>query len=524
VTSGGILVLSDRATPAGARSGSAGTQLASEVVRDLDTCVARLRQRGSRIALVVVDRGWPRPLSAVRQLRDADASVGVAVAVAADEAEAMRSRLAFLPDAGEVAVVDADVPPEELGTRLLGLSGSAHRRQRVRGALDAMNRDLAVGRPEPSGPARSAVSEHYLAALVRHAADTIVSVDPSRRVVTVNEAGRQAWGLDPEEVEGRAIDELLAADDPGRLHALLAGAEDGPAQVDHELPLRLASGRELLLSATAAAVRDDAGALAGLVIIARDITAERRAEQRLRALQKAESLAALASGVAHDFNNLLVIIQGWTEVAAATPERTELVTGALEHIQVATRQAADLARAMLAYGGRGHIEPQLLRLAALLTDLRPLLAASVPVRIGLYLDVSTDAEVRADPTQLRQVVLNLVGNAAEAIGEGDGTIRLRTGVEDVGVTDLEGEGGVHAQGEPPAPGRYAVVEVTDTGPGIAPDHLGRLFDPFFTTRFTGRGLGLAASLGIARAHGGTIVVRSTPGAGACFRVLLPLDR
>jgi PAS domain S-box-containing protein len=519
VTSGGILVLSDPASPAGRGSGPLDADLGSELVVDLGTCIARLRERDRAVVLVVIDRSWPRPLSTVRQLRDVDPSVGLALAVAAEETAAMRSRLAFLPDAGDVVVVDADAPAHELRERLLGLSGSAHRRRQVRGALDAMNRDLAAAdRTRPTEPAASAVSEHYLAALVRHAADTIVSIDPSRHIVTINEAGRRTWGLDPDEVEGRRIDEVLAADDPGRLHELLAGAEDGPAQVDHELPLHLASGRELLLSATAAAIRDDAGALAGLVIIARDITAERRAEQRLRALQKAESLATLASGVAHDFNNLLVSIQGWAAVAAAAPERTELVGGALEHIQAATRQAADLARAMLAYGGRGHIEPEPLRLSALLADLRPLLTATVPPKIALRLDVSEDAEVRADPTQLRQVVLNLVGNAAEAIGDASGSIRLRTGLEQV-----EERGVDTPDGALPA-GGYAIIEVTDTGPGIDPGHLDRLFDPFFTTRFTGRGLGLAASQGIAHAHGGAIVVRSTPGAGACFRVLLPLDR
>jgi PAS domain S-box-containing protein len=479
-----------------------------EPVAELEECLARLGADTRRAGLVVIDPAWPQPLAAVREIRRVDPDVGLAVATAAADLASMRSRLAFLPDAGEVSVVASDLPPRRLRGQLEELTTAVRRRQRVRRALDAINRDLAH-EPPPVAPTASSVSEHYLAALVRHAADTIVSVDPDGRLVTVNDAGQRTLGVDPVAAEGRPLDDLLASDDPGVLGEMLRGAM-GDVQVAEEVPVRLADGTHLVLSATAAPVVDDAGSLAGLVLIARDVTAERQAEQRLQALQKAETLATLASGVAHDFNNLLVQVQGWSDLAAEDPTDTGMVAEALEHIGQATRQASELARAMLAYGGRGRFEVEPVRLGRLIADLRPLLAATVPPKIRLELDLDLDPEVRADATQLRQVVLNLVTNAAEAIGEREGTISIRTAT----VTVEQGSGSA------PSDGRYAVIEVVDDGPGVGPGHEDRVFDPFYTTKFTGRGLGLAASQGIARAHGGGITLDSRPGEGARFRVHL----
>jgi two-component system, cell cycle sensor histidine kinase and response regulator CckA len=174
---------------------------------------------------------------------------------------------------------------------------------------------------------------------------------------------------------------------------------------------------------------------------------------------------------------------------------------------------------MLAYGGRGQFEPEQVDLARLVADLRPLLLASVPAKVEVEVETGAPTVVRADPTQLRQVALNLVINAAEATGDATGTIHLRTGIEALehGPVDHDGHRLLGS-------GTYAFLEVEDTGPGIEPELHERLFDPFYTTKFTGRGLGLAASQGIARAHGGLITVHSRPGAGARFRVHLPASR
>jgi PAS domain S-box-containing protein len=520
--------------PSGGLADLAARAAGYEVVADVEACLARLDTGAivgrtpstspldPGVSLVAVDASWLRPLSVVRRLRAAGHALPVALVVPAEDVEAARATLALLPDAGEVTVVP--VADGDLHRRLEQVARSSRHQQKLRGALDAMNRELAGGSRPSEGLGPSGVSAHYLAALVRHAADAIVALDGRGRVVTINAAAERALRLPADEVEGRAIDDLLGDEDPGELSALLAAAAAGTEQIRHDLPVSLRDGRRTLLSATAAAIHDDTGALAGIALIARDVTAEREAEQQLRELQKAESLATLASGVAHDFNNLLVQIQGWTDLARQSPDDHTLVTDALDNIVIATRQAADLSRAMLVYGGRGRFEAQQLDLAVLLTELRPLLVASVPAKIELRLETTTRAEVRADPTQLRQIVLNLVVNATEAIGDARGTIVVRT--DETTLATPSGSGADRSVDAsvpgPLAAGRYGVIEVGDSGPGIDPDHRPRLFDPFFTTKFTGRGLGLAASQGIARASGGIITVDDAAEGGARFRVHLPV--
>ncbi|MEX1178763.1 MAG: ATP-binding protein [Nitriliruptor sp.] len=489
-----------------------------QMVADLDQCLTELRSGDRRVSLVVLGPGLSRPLSAARRIRDLDAEVGLVFAVAAGEVATMRSRLALVPRAaGTASVVAFDDGIEALRRELADSATSSRRRQRLRRALDTINLDLAGSRVDTDPGRPSGVSERYLAALVRHAADTILAIDPEGRVVTINDAGQRTFGLDPEGVEGKFVGDLLADHDAGGLLELLTAAEDGQARIDEELPLLLRDGRELLVSATAAPIRDDLGTPVGTVLIARDVTVERRAEERLRALQKAESLATLASGVAHDFNNLLVQVQGWAELARDDPHDTELVSEALDRISAAAGGAAELARAMLAYGGRGNFTLERLELAHLIAELRSLLTSSVPAKIQFETDLTAVPAIRADPTQIRQVILNLVSNASEAIGDRTGTIFLRTGTEEIGGGD-----GDQQRRHRLSPGPYAIIEVEDTGPGIGADIQDRLFDPFFTTKFAGRGLGLAASQGIARAHGGVITVDGRPGEGARFRVHLPV--
>jgi two-component system, cell cycle sensor histidine kinase and response regulator CckA len=516
---GRVLVLGE---PSGSLAELAAQDSVGLVV-DVDRCLAELRTAEPPVELVVIDPSWPRPLASARRIRRDHARVGLAIAVASDEVKATQARLAFLPDVDDVSVVDMGTGAAELQEALAELIGSSQQRRRVRSALDEINRDLAEGGPARAAVNRStSVSEHYLAALVRHAADTVLSLDPDGRIVTVNEAGERTLGIEAATVEGLPFRELLAEDDTGRLLRLLEDAAAGEAQVDDQLPLNLSHGRQLVLSATAAPVRDDVGILVGLVVIARDVTSERQAERRLRALQKAESLATLATGVAHDFNNLLVQAHGWAELARDDPEDAELVSSALVNILEATGRAAELARSMLAYGGRGRFESTQLRPAGLISDLMPLLVSSVPAKVRLELDLDDDPEVRGDPTQLRQVVLNLVTNAAEAIGDRTGTISIRTHTATQRPHASHDEASTLDQGSRvDADPAYAIIEVEDTGPGIEPDLEERLFDPFFTTKFTGRGLGLAASQGIAHAHGGVITVDGRPGRGARFRVYLP---
>ncbi len=266
------------------------------------------------------------------------------------------------------------------------------------------------------------------------------------------------------------------------------------------------------------------GRPAGLTV-ATDITARRRAEAERRQLeeriadtQRMESLAVLAGGVAHDFNNLLVGILGnadlcLMELPPEAPSRTYL-----KGIELSARRAADLAQQMLAYSGKGRFVIDRLELDTLIQEISHLMEASISKKIVLKYDFADNVlPITGDATQIRQVVMNLITNASEAIGDRSGVITISTGTSELGPKDrpkllLDDE---------IEPGLYSYFEVRDTGSGMDDFTRRRIFDPFFTTKFTGRGLGLAAVLGIVRGHQGLITVSSQPGKGSTFRVLLP---
>ena len=258
----------------------------------------------------------------------------------------------------------------------------------------------------------------------------------------------------------------------------------------------------------------------------RDITDLRRAEAERRALevkmwqaQKLESLGVMAGGIAHDFNNLLMAILGHASLAqekGATPAQTG---ESLREIECAARRAAELCRQMLAYAGRGQFVEEPVQLSALVAESVRLLRVSIAKNAILHCELAEDLPcIVADPGQLRQVVMNLVINASEALGAGEGSIRVATGTMQCDRDYLSG--GIAS--EPATPGPYVFLEVADSGCGMDAATLGRIFEPFFSTKFTGRGLGLASVLGIVRQHRGVMKVTSAPAQGTVFRVLFPL--
>lgn len=495
------------------------TEMATQVtvVTDLEVALRRLADDDRTADLVAVAATWLQPLTAARRIRRVS-RVPIALLVPEARMPMARTRLALAPDVSNAVVVAADLPTEALATALTEAAASAASRSRLRDALDTINRDVLGPRPAlpPDAPA-TMVSNPYLAALVDHAPDVILSVDPTGRVVSLNGFGETVLRTTSQEAEGRLLADVLVGTAGTDTDDLLAAAGDEEGHVRREL--RVAVGDDVvLLSVTAAAMHEPSGELLGYVIIGRDITRERQSEERLRHLQRAESLATLAGGVAHDFNNLLVGMQGWASIARSSPGDVDLVDHALGQIMEASTRAAELARAMLAYSGRGSVELSDVDLDELVRGMTRLLRSSVSPKTRLELQLAEDLDrVRADASQLRQVLMNLVINAAEAIGEKSGTITVGTGSVFVG-------GGRRADRTSAnlSPGPYVTIWVTDDGPGIAEEVLERIFEPFFSTKFAGRGLGLAASAGIMAAHGGAIEVEGRPGAGACFRMLLPL--
>ncbi len=245
----------------------------------------------------------------------------------------------------------------------------------------------------------------------------------------------------------------------------------------------------------------------------------RHAEGVLHGAQKMESLGVLAGGIAHDFNNLLVAILGHADLAARELPRGSPLATRIEQIAVAATRAAELTSQMLVYAGKGKLIAQAIDLSGLVDEISRLLGAALSKKTRVEFQLADDLpRIEGDAGQLRQVAMNLLTNASEAFEGREGVVSIRTGSVDADRTALSGM----LLGEELPEGRYAFIEVEDRGAGMEPETLSRIFDPFFTTKFAGRGLGLAATLGIVRSHRGAIRVDSEKGRGTLFRVLLPV--
>jgi nitrogen-specific signal transduction histidine kinase/CheY-like chemotaxis protein len=239
-------------------------------------------------------------------------------------------------------------------------------------------------------------------------------------------------------------------------------------------------------------------------------------EEQLRHAQKLESLGVLAGGVAHDFNNLLTGILGNASLALEVLAPPEPARTMLHDVIRASERAADLTRQLLAYAGKGQFVIQRVHLSELVRDIADLIRSSIPRLVELRMELSPNLPpIDGDASQIQQLVMNLVLNAGEAIGNSHGTVLVRTAPFDVD------ERGSSRNGNDLPPGRYVMLEVEDTGCGMEERTVAHIFDPFYTTKFTGRGLGLAAAQGIVRAHKGSIRVISAPNIGSTFRILLP---
>jgi PAS domain S-box-containing protein len=256
-----------------------------------------------------------------------------------------------------------------------------------------------------------------------------------------------------------------------------------------------------ILAITIDPILDDSGTPTGAVQIVSDITEERRLEEQFRESQKLETIGTLAAGVAHDFNNLLTSMMGNASLVIAELPEDSPHRERLEDVVRSSQRAADLTRQLLAYSGKARHVMQRVGLSDLVWRIRNLIESAVPKNIVLQMSLAPGLPaIEADTNQVQQIVLNLVSNAVEAIGEeAPGSLEIAAGVE----------------------GGSVYLEVRDSGCGMDAQTRARMFDPFFTTKFTGRGLGLAAVAGIARTHKATIDVTSSPGQGTTIRVSFP---
>jgi len=290
-------------------------------------------------------------------------------------------------------------------------------------------------------------------------------------------------------------------------------------------PLTLADGRSIWIETTKVPLQDGPGKVIGILGTWQDVTERKRlAEERqrfetqLQHTQKLESLGVLAGGIAHDFNNLLTSVLGFADLALLELPREST---ARDHIAAAAdgaRRAAELTNQMLAYSGKGRFVVETLDVSAIVENLTRLLQITISKKCAVKFNLAPDLPlIEADAAQVRQIVMNLIINASEAIGDHSGAIAVTTGVMHCDRAYLSKtylDDNLEA-------GEYVFIEVADTGIGMSEETQARIFDPFFTTKFTGRGLGLSAVLGIVRGHKGALKCYSELSKGTTFKVLFP---
>ena len=403
------------------------------------------------------------------------------------------------------------------------------------------------------------------------APDAYVVTNLAGIIIEANRSTARLFGIAPQYLPGKALAAYVVTDDRARFRAVL----NHPAAVPDTAPtvafrLRTRNGVRLYCELTYSVVHGPDERPAGFRWLIRDVTEQERLAQEIRSLnaqlesrvaertadlrtaqqlsddllrreqaarraaeaseahsrhvQKLESIGVLAGGIAHDFNNLLHVVLGNADIALSRLPRRSPAREPLEEVVRATIRAADLTRQMLAYSGKGAFVVRHLDLSTEVRDMATLLRTAISKRASLVweLDDSLPA-INADATQIRQIVMNLITNASDALKDTEGTITLRTGsiprseLSDPNLgAPVELEDAVADDQE-----LFVFLEVADSGAGMTGETLQRIFDPFFSTKFAGRGLGLAAVMGIVRSHQGLIRIRTAPEQGTSFRILFP---
>ncbi|HUB32291.1 MAG TPA: PAS domain S-box protein [Bryobacteraceae bacterium] len=364
-----------------------------------------------------------------------------------------------------------------------------------------------------------ATSVEEQANLLDLAHDGIMAMNMDGAIEFWNRGAEDMYGWTKQEALGRNVHELLGTDLPlplARVEEILRTEGEWSGELKH----RSRTGRELEVWSRWVLRKHD-GIPSGWLEVTRDVTERKRLEAHLRDAQKLESLGVLAGGIAHDFNNLLVGILGNVSLAQERIDPSSDLAPLLQEAADASERAAFLTRQMLAYAGKGHMFVSPVDLSRVVRDAMILVRGSIPQNVDVELDLGDRLPcVQGDALQLQQVAMNLMLNAAEAVGGERGRVTVRTGVQE--IDDRAAQEVAYDVGKP-APGRYATLEVEDCGPGIEASVRPNIFDPFYTTKFTGRGLGLAAVAGIVRALKGAIRVQSSPGQPTSFLVLFPAE-
>ncbi len=366
---------------------------------------------------------------------------------------------------------------------------------------------------------------HMLERAVEQSIDGIAVADLQGGMQFINEAWARMHGYEVFELLGYDLtifhtpEQMNDQVEPLMEKVKREGAHQ--AEIEH----RRRGGGSFPTWQTATFLQDPEGGPAGFIFIARDLTERqkaeeerRRLEEKLRLAEKLESLGSLAGGVAHDYNNMLTGVLGNVSLALQEVPHDSDLRQRLRQIEASAERAAELTDQLLAYAGEEQQKSLLIQLNDLIRDQRPAFDRSVQdkAKLEIHLKKGLPA-MEGDPSQIKQAISNLLANASDSLDGGEGLIMLRTSVVNAKKSYFEGASLEPEQGE----GRYVFFEVSDTGKGMDEDTRARMFEPFFSTKSSGRGMGLAAVLGIVRAHEGAIKVFSQPGRGSTVEVLFP---
>lgn len=356
--------------------------------------------------------------------------------------------------------------------------------------------------------------------------DIIYTHDMEGYFTSLNRTGEKISGYSREEALRLKVFDIIAPEfREEAARRIRQKMEKGAEFTRYEVEIFSKSGKRIPLEINSKILTVDDRPV-GILGIARDITERREAEKERKRLeqqilqaQKMEGLGVLAGGIVHDFNNLLVGVLGNTGLALRRLPKDSPVYEYLKRIEQAAQQAAELTGKMLAYSGRNAFMARPVDLSRIVRETEPLLRAGISKEVDLEFDLPENLQkFYGDASQIHQLIVNLVTNAAEALEGKPGKVRIRTYPFSVTPDYLEQ---VFFR-ENAEPGPYVGLEISDTGRGIPPDQINRIFDPFFSTRFSGRGLGLPVVLGIVRGHKGIIHLYSEPGIGTTFKILFPV--
>jgi two-component system, cell cycle sensor histidine kinase and response regulator CckA len=364
-------------------------------------------------------------------------------------------------------------------------------------------------------------SEQWFSTTLKSIGDAVITTDIGHRITFMNPVAETLTGWSQAEAAEHPLEEVfrIAREDdraPVENPIGRAVAESGMKSVSEHSILTSRTGAEIPIDNSAAPIRNEKGTITGAVLVFRDITEHRKLEKQLRQAQKMEAVGTLAGGVAHDFNNLLTAIRGSVDIAMLGIKPSDPIHQDLKEIQISAERASDLIRQLLMFSRNQPLEFSFLSLNRIVENLLKLLHRLIGEDIGI--STSMDPElwsIRADRVTIEQVILNLAINARDAMPNG-GKVSIRT--ENVTVQEA------YCQSVPEAkPGQYVRMSVTDTGTGMDPGVVQRIFEPFFSTKGPGKGTGLGLSVvyGIVQQHGGWINVYSEPGQGTTFKIYFP---